>query len=114
MSLVNCFEVGKKSIFHFMLFCIPNYIILNLCISKQNNVYINEGYKYKWNISVWCIVFCRYDTVHESNILLKNYYRNIIHKINKNYKALNLNHNPLNNYVELLKHLEINNKNNSN
>jgi len=51
INIANCFEVGKKNIFHFTLFCIPNYPILNLCISKQNNIYINK--EYKWNISVW-------------------------------------------------------------
>lgn len=53
IDLSNCFEVGKKNIFHFTLFCIPNCPILKLCISKQNNVYINKEYKYKCNIRVW-------------------------------------------------------------
>jgi len=33
-----------------------------------------------------------------------------IYKKNKNYKALKLNHNPLKNYVELLKYLEMDEK----
>lgn len=33
-----------------------------------------------------------------------------IHEKNKNYKALKLNHNPLENYVELLKYSETNKK----